>query len=184
MKPEPTEDRPELKARVVLSDALRAVELCENAKNEQDFRVHWVAAISLLRAVGHVLKAVDREEYPWRAPIDKAWAEWNADRKKHDVFWAFIRHERNLTLKEYELSFWRDTPSIPLVVTRPPAAGGDTAAEHCEIPVEIYRPMTGGPFEGDDARDVLTSAAEWWERELTGIEGLTARAAAGGMRNS
>jgi hypothetical protein len=34
----------------------------------------------------------------------------------------------------------------------------------------IYRPILDGYREGDDARDVLADAIEWWEKELAAIE--------------
>jgi hypothetical protein len=34
----------------------------------------------------------------------------------------------------------------------------------------IYRPLLDGFREGDDARDVLTEAIDWWDKELTAIE--------------
>jgi len=39
-----------------------------------------------------------------------------------------------------------------------------------EIGENIYRPMLDGPWEGDDARDVLIAAIDWWEEQLIIIE--------------
>lgn len=38
----------------------------------------------------------------------------------------------------------------------------------------IYRPLLSGFREGDDARDVLSDAIEWWEVELAEIAGAAA----------
>jgi len=35
-----------------------------------------------------------------------------------------------------------------------------------ELDENIYRPMVEGAWEGDDARDVLQEAINWWEEEL------------------
>jgi hypothetical protein len=35
-----------------------------------------------------------------------------------------------------------------------------------KIGENIYRPLLDGPWEGDDARDVLTEAIEWWHASL------------------
>jgi hypothetical protein len=44
------------------------------------------------------------------------------------------------------------------------------------IPIgdNIYRPLVDGIREGDDARDVLSEAIDWWEAELRAIEMLAA----------
>lgn len=34
----------------------------------------------------------------------------------------------------------------------------------------IYRPLLSGFREGDDARDVLSDAIDWWETQLKNIE--------------
>ena len=34
----------------------------------------------------------------------------------------------------------------------------------------IYRPFLDGWHEGDDARDVLSEAIDWWEAELAALE--------------
>jgi hypothetical protein len=34
----------------------------------------------------------------------------------------------------------------------------------------IYRPLMDGFREGEDARDVLSEAIEWWETELAAID--------------
>lgn len=156
-----------LRARQVLNDARRAIDLCENAKNDQDFRVHWVAAIALLRAVGHVLRNVDAKDSGVASAVNALWAEWKNDSAKHEIFWEFIEQERNMTLKDYELSFWRDTPTIPFVVTKTPLDGGGPEAEKFDMSVDIYRPMVGGPYDGEDARDALSAGADWWDGQLS-----------------
>ena len=41
----------------------------------------WVATVSLLRAVGHVLNKVDGASCPeMRAAVDEVWSEWKADK--------------------------------------------------------------------------------------------------------
>ena len=39
-----------------------------------------------------------------------------------------------------------------------------------ELEDNLYRPMLAGPWEGDDARDVLQEAINWWEKELDLID--------------
>jgi hypothetical protein len=44
-----------------------------------------------------------------------------------------------------------------------------------EIGENIYRPLLDGPWEGDDARDVLSEAIAWWDGQLTAVEREAAR---------
>jgi hypothetical protein len=45
--------------------------------------------------------------------------------------------------------------------------------EVVELDENIYRPMLDGPWEGDDARDVLRVAIDWWNAELDKIDAAT-----------
>ena len=42
-------------ARTVLDDCRLALQLLEEETDPQRWRIHWVAALALVRAVGHVL---------------------------------------------------------------------------------------------------------------------------------
>jgi hypothetical protein len=39
-----------------------------------------------------------------------------------------------------------------------------------KIGEKICRPLLNGPWEGDDARNILTEAIEWWKRQLDAID--------------
>ena len=47
------------KARQVLDDCELALEFLEQATTDQIWRVHWFAAVALIRTVGDVLDKVD-----------------------------------------------------------------------------------------------------------------------------
>ena len=65
-----------------------------------------------------------------------------------------------------------ETVAIAVEVSLPPVNVGDTQTitHVAEIGENIYRPMLDGPWEGHDAREVLTEAIEWWEQQLTSID--------------
>ena len=46
-------------ARRVLDDCKFILAKLEDEKDDQQWRIHWVAVVTLLRAVGHVLTKVD-----------------------------------------------------------------------------------------------------------------------------
>lgn len=151
-----------LTARTVLSDCQHSIELMEQSPAESDSRIYYVAAMALVRAVGHVLHKVDaiRSESLGRA-VDDAYLRWKDDRSQHAIFWDFIEAERNNVLKRYEFSYRAN----PHVVVQTPEAAEKFVLEH-----ELFLPVIDGPFAGEDVRDTLTAATAWWETQLSLIE--------------
>jgi hypothetical protein len=151
-----------MKADVVLEDCRKALDLVDDARNEQEFRVHWVALVALLRAVGHVLDKVDAaSSSELRGAVDTRWAEWRRNRDKHRLFWDFIEAERDSVLKTYEIGV--QPGDVQLVVQQ---AG---AAEVFTLDECIFKPLLDGPFAGEDGRDVARDAISWWEGQLSEI---------------
>lgn len=149
-------------ADIVLDDCRRALHLAEDARNEQDFRVNWVALIALLRAVGHVLDKVDAASSPaLRRAVDERWDEWRRNRDEHRIFWEFIEAERNSVLKTYE--FGVQAGDVQVLVQ---AAQGTEAFTLDEC---LFKPLLDGPFAGEDGRDVARDAISWWEGQLSEI---------------
>jgi hypothetical protein len=148
-----------MRAVAVLEDCRKALDLTENARDEQEFRVHWVALVALLRAVGHVLHKVDAASAPalGRA-VAARWEEWQRSREEHLIFWEFIEDERNSVLKTYELGF--EPGDVPVVVR------GAKGAEVFTLDECIFKPLVGGPFAGEDGRDIARDAILWWEHQL------------------
>lgn len=154
-----------LRAEIVLKDCRYAYEMLESVLDERRFRVYWAASLSLLRAVGHVLRNVDAKTSPEvREAIDQAWKRWIADRGAHALFWEFIECERNLVLKEYEIRLNMDGATVYVE-----SDTGDTVAEH--LSGEYYVPVTEGHFAHEDAREVVANAIRWWTEELELISG-------------
>lgn len=123
------------------------------------FRVLWVAGVALARAVGHVLQKVDCEkDRAVSVAVGKAYASWKADRLSNTIFWDFIEEERNQVLKQYEVGFFAG----PVDVVADDQV--HTLDDH------LFCPLTDGPFAGEDCRDILLQAIEWWERQLTAVE--------------
>lgn len=101
----PTSPVHALAARRVLSDLRQAARELKAAANESDdaaLRLRWVASVTLLRVVGHVLRNIDaRRSRHMRAAVGEAWTRW-----KPDPLWqGFIEAERNMLLKEYRFAY-------------------------------------------------------------------------------
>ncbi|MDI1228582.1 MAG: hypothetical protein PSY14_12950 [bacterium] len=148
-----------LKARSVLADCEHAWAMLETEVRPETFRLLWVAGITLARAVGHVLEKVDGvQTVAAKSAIDAAYVSWKNDRRGNAIFWEFIEQERNQVLKQYEMGFF--TGPISLL-----AANELFAADNF-----LFCPVTDGAFAGEDCRDVLKQAIEWWQLQLAKIE--------------
>ncbi|QEX20217.1 hypothetical protein FRZ61_01330 [Hypericibacter adhaerens] len=167
-----------VKAREVLDDCRVALSLLEEETDIQRWRIHWAAAVALIRAVGHVLDKVDGGDQIIKQAADAAFKQWKSADPKHEIFREFIERERNNLLKEYR-SDVHPLAEVALAVefTAQPVDGGPPVrfAHVGKIGENIYRPLLDGTWEGDDARDVLSEAIAWWERELAAIEQEVAR---------
>lgn len=162
-------------ARRVLDDCRIALTLLEEEVDLSRWRVHWVAALALVRAVGHVLDKVDGKDAAIRALASAAHQRWKGNDPAHEIFREFIEHERNTILKEYEFNVHPEEEiQIAVVQTlrRVPDGALVDASGVYPIGDNIYRPMMSGFRELDDARDVLSDAIGWWEAELAAIEGI------------
>ncbi|QPC86387.1 hypothetical protein GA830_06270 [Mesorhizobium sp. NBSH29] len=150
-------------ARRVLADCRLVHRMLEDETDPDQFRIMWVGAVSLLRAVGHVLDKVDAVEPTLRASSSNAFKHWKDASKGHVIFTEFIEKSRNLVLKEYEFQVdQRD--EIPLVVVD----GAD--ASNFNLSENLFRPLLDGYGAGEDGRDVYAAAIDWWEEQLTLIE--------------
>jgi hypothetical protein len=156
-------------ARRVLADCRVATELLEEEADETRFRILWVAAVALLRAVGHVLKKVDatRSAILSRA-VEEAYRTWKQNPAMHAIFWDFIDDERNRVLKQYELGFL----SGPIVLSV------EGAHELSVLQDNLFCPIADGVFAGEDCRDLLRDAIAWWETQLLNVETTVATEAA------
>ena len=165
-------------ARRVLGDCKAALDMLEDEEHEQRWRVLWVGAMALLRAVGHVLRKVDGEDARLRPLIDAVYDSWKANRSTNAVFWKFIEEERNNVLKEYRFNVL-DSAEVGLCVVE--VLGGPESSQALvhETPFalgeNLFRPVTEGFGAGEDGRDVYRQAMKWWDAELFRIEaGLAA----------
>lgn len=160
-------------AREVLEDCRLALAMLEEEKDLARWRVHWAAAVALLRAVGHVLHKVDGEDPLTRRLAAAAFKRWKGAAPEHEIFREFIEPERNSILKEYRFRHHPlDDVQMAVAYTLQNPVTGETMQMGDVLPLgdNIYRPFLDGWREGDDARDVLSEAIDWWEAELSALE--------------
>jgi len=156
-----------LEARRVLADCEAALEMLEDERDGQRWRVLWVGALALVRAVGHVLWNVDGRIPEARDAIKAAYGSWKSKQQpEHLVFREFIERERNNILKEYRMNVL-DSSEVAVVV-------GDSEAAYTTgtLDENLYRPTEEGFGVGEDARDVYRDAIKWWDEQLARLEAV------------
>ena len=167
------QDNMTTRARLVLEDCRLALQLLEDETDLRKWRLHWVAAIALIRAVGHVLHKMDGKSPAVRTASSAAYARWMGATPEHEIFREFIEKERNTILKEYDFNLHPGEEvevAIPVTLQRVSDGVIVEAATIFPLDENIYRPLMDGFREGEDARDVLSEAIEWWETELTAVD--------------
>ena len=140
-------------ARNVLEDCRHALTELRNDPQGPAWRVRWFGTLAMLRAVGHVLEKVDAKSCPeLKEANNDWWKDLKSTKPNPAIFWQFIDSDRDAILKEYD---HRAGQSVTVTPGRPP--------------IYTYK-IHGGPFDGQDPRDVVQKVIEWLEQELTKIE--------------
>ena len=153
-------------ARVVLEDCRQLLEEFRDDGLYLKHRFRWVAALALLRAVGHVLDKVDGSSSPAaREVISRAWEALNTTKPEPHIFWRFIDQGRNMVLKEYRLGI-QTIVSANVQIYRDP----QQAEEHPATPATISYLVTFGDYKGRPQKQVIREAIEWWEGYLDAID--------------
>jgi predicted nucleic acid-binding protein len=155
-------------ARELLKDANTALQMLEEEENSDRWRVLWFAAVTMARSIGHVLHKVDtKHNRKLKAASRAAYEKWQS-LPEHKIFHQFIEIERNSLVKENLTSAEGYSDIWGIVFT------DENGVENIEsIEAILYRPIMCGPYQGVDARDVLSEALEWWATELDKLDLVT-----------
>jgi hypothetical protein len=163
------------KARLVLQDAMFVREKLENELGHIEWRLYWVLAVVLLRAVGHVLDKVDGANDPAvKKEANQLHKSWRTG-DENVIFRDFIERERNSILKKYESEITEGP--VPIIAHLQRHDGFDVIRQFL-IEENIYRPMKAGTFEGEDGRTLLDESIAWWARQLQELDRRTVPASA------
>jgi hypothetical protein len=148
-------------SRKLFDDCKHAHQLLELENNEKTFKLLWVAGCALLRSIGHVLQKVDaKDNIKLKAIQEKWWVNIHNNRDKNLIFFEFINIERNNLLKEY--LFNPNMGKVDVLVE--PLNQIYTLSEN------LFCPMSDGLYEGEDCRDIMLEAIEWWTQQLNYID--------------
>ena len=164
------------KARIVLQDCQRAVASHTLELQGEELRVSWVAILTLLRAVGHVLNKVDSNSSPAMAQaVAEWWKAMSASKPEPAIFWQFIENARNRVVKLYEHGIWRqlvlEGPEYQgrpttILVDQANARGGRMTAQDGHV----ISKLADGAFAGQSERDVAIEACKWWRGVLDRLD--------------
>lgn len=171
----------------MLSDCQWALRQHSGTSSGEPLRISWVAVVTLLRAVGHVLKFVDaKADADVREVVRGQFELWRKTKPKPEIFWRFIYCERNNVLKQYDFGFARTIE--PPARTRTPVSSTPAGHAHAlafkfdalsvtggPLPpqeIQIKSLFADGPFKGRSEKDVAAEAIRWWEDCLDEVEHL------------
>jgi hypothetical protein len=149
------------RARAALADCETALQDFNASAGTVFWRTRWLGLITLLRAVGHVLRKTDGGEHAtteMRQRIDAAWKKLHNPSTKQDfpIFHEFIEAERNSLIKQYEFG-----ASVYLTGRMLGMLGQRTVPRF---------EMLDGRYKGRDPRELCTEAIEFWRGYLDGID--------------
>ncbi len=150
-------------ARQLFGDAHSALIQLQDAVDnpKANWRVPWVAAVAILRGIGHVLKEVDGANDSEVADfMEKAWSSW-----KTDPLFQQLKTSRDKTLKVYDFGVTHHVS--PVWSSRYQRPEDDPDARNCGF---LF-------FEGSakDAVRTLWNIWIWWSEKLAQLEMLTGR---------
>jgi hypothetical protein len=151
-------------ARMVLDDCRHV--LVELRKDPQGpaWRVLWFCALAMLKAVEDVLYKVDAQKM--RPYANKAIHDWRQNLKKTNpaIYRQFIREERRLIVHYYKQRAKQSA------TVRPGVKKYHLRTGHEETVAPGGPTTTTYEIAGQDPRDVVQEAIDWWEEQLTKIE--------------
>lgn len=154
-------------ARLVLSDAELVRNRLEDERDEREWRLDWALAVVLLRTIGDVLHKVDgAADMRVRRASRELYESWG-EGEENAIFRHFIKQERDSIVHEYRTAMSEGPIAIINVAaafSKEPVALADLLEEN------LYRPMDGGPFAGQDGRDLIDDALEWWRAQLDEVD--------------
>lgn len=142
-----------------------AWEMLESAEDVAQVEVLWISAITGLRAIGHILSKTDKTNHPEYADgIDSWWTNLKVNKHSDEnrIFFDFIENERNYTLKEFLLNFEKNPQHIAVISE----SSDNPIFEKYILDDLLYIPLTSGPYEGEDIRDMIAEAIDWWELQF------------------
>lgn len=122
-----------------------------------EWRIKWIAAIALLRAVGHVMENVDAtSDDKFKRALTKQWEQ--VKKMRPPIYYEFIKKERDADLKEYAFNAGQ---GVTIYLSEP------------TLSFTTYQ-INIGHYAGRDQRDLVKEALAWWKQFIDDVESIAA----------
>lgn len=163
-----------LKAWQPLTDCKTAFDRLELVTDDEEWRIYWVACVTLLRTVGHVLKNEDSKvSNIHKCVIGEHFKGLRAEKSHPHIFWDFIKKERDNVIKQYIFAPELSQQVVAVVIE---TEHGQIVDDLADAPIIDFLDMDW-PESQDcnavrDGRDLVCEAIEWWESQLHSIQGI------------
>lgn len=162
-----------LRAWLVLDDCKYARSLLETRCVDKQWRYQWFATLALLRSVGYVLQKIDTQASARHKNVIKSeYKRLQSTKPVPEIFWEFIKKERDLVVHDYLFADWLggasactafsyyDTGKIETITFDQPVGN-----------IDVYsRSFLHGHFKGRTKLDVVDEAIAWWTTYLRGLD--------------
>lgn len=150
-------------------DGARAVSMLEEELGASklllsDWKIHWVAACSLLRT-SIALFAYDARicvSKELAAGFSSRWKEIKANAHQHAIYWDFLHAERNNILHEYKWSAYSLHLDLDGKIANPPPSLLLLLSDKYVSTLRIR----SGRYSGRQAIDVIKEARDWVEEQI------------------
>jgi hypothetical protein len=161
-------------ARYVLHDCELAHSRHTDDLQDYEFRLSWIALVTLLRAVGHVLDKVDGDSTKnpkLSKVIREKYQEIKKSRPEPIIFWKFIEEHRNNVIKMYKFEVSRGL-EIKSLDADVPVRVEAIQAKVSSPNARFYSELANDHFSGRSEIEVLKEAIDWWKAYLDEIDKL------------
>jgi len=164
--------------RVVLSDCRLALAGLHENPTGQQWRIQWVGTLALLRTVANTFneQAKDPTVHPnLHQELNDFWDRMKVTEPQPEIYWGFIRIDANDLLHYWKFSAAQHstTQRDELTRTRAQVSAKESSVHAVDFSgrfegfeIEDTYLMKSGPFAGQDSRDVVRQAIEWYEQEI------------------
>ena len=130
-----------------------------------EWKIVWLGTCATLRSSIDLFR-VDARSCISCEIRDEIKAEWNSIKENeghHQIFWEFLRKERDNVIHEYHWTAYEAWMSPDGTVQSPPTILGRLLAPSDAKPVLLMR---NGIYEGQDSLALLEQAADWAEGRI------------------
>ncbi|MXO71575.1 hypothetical protein [Alteraurantiacibacter buctensis] len=125
-----------------------------------EWKIVWIGTCTTLRSAIDLFRVDSRSclDSRIRDEINVEWKLIKADPSKHQIYWEFLKKERDNIIHEYKWSAYEAWLSPDGEVQAPPSILGGLLGRGDGSPIILMR---NGFYKGQDSCNLLEQAADW-----------------------